>query len=356
LQAGLDIARKRLQDYDTAHPGGGYDHDMLQKNVDRLIDELRAANAAAAKKHTPAANPLFHKSAFITGEPARNSTYVGFEGIIADGTKTGVLAAFREMMATGDAANAASGGGFTNASFETGGTSVGGFGGAHEAGRRIGNADGSRRPLGHDRPVGDAPVYHDPNAFYDAIISAEGTAKHGNPYDTSLGYTKSPKPLSKMTLAESLQWGDWIRHHTGIGRATNSSAKGAFQIVNTTQRLAMKALGMHMNDLFSEANQQRMASWIARHQGLGAWASMPTHPRQYQQALRALRAGEDLQHRKAIGLEPGSASGTSGSPKPTEGHIRADIHVHGGAHKATVRTRGQIEASLHRWPKMSEFV
>jgi hypothetical protein len=157
-----------------------------------------------------------------------------------------------------------------------------------------------------------------------------------------------------MTLGQSLQFGDWIRHNTRIGEATNSSAKGAFQIVNTTERLAMHALGMHMNEIFSVENQRKMASWIARHQGLGAWASMPTHPKQYAQALRALRAGEDLQTRRATGLASNVATGSARAAAATEGHIRADIHVHGNAHKATVKTTGRIEATLHRWPKMSD--
>jgi hypothetical protein len=116
----------------------------------------------------------------------------------------------------------------------------------------------------------------------------------------------------------------------------------------------MHALGMHMNEMFSEENQRKMASWIARHQGLGTWASMPTHPKQYAQALRALRAGEDLDYKKATGLASNVATGSAKGAAATGGHIRADIHVHGAAHKATVKTTGRIEASLHRWPKMSD--
>lgn len=81
---------------------------------------------------------------------------------------------------------------------------------------------------------------------------------------------------------------------------------------------------------------------------------MPTHPRQFQQALRALRAGEDGDYRRATGLASDAGNGgTSKAVKAPEGHIRVDIHVHGAAHKATVRTRGAIEASLTRWPRMN---
>ena len=84
-------------------------------------------------------------------------------------------------------------------------------------------------------------------SIYDAIIAAEGTARDGDPYNTSLGYEKSPKPLTSMTMKESLEWGDYIRKQTKTGIRFNSSAKGAFQIVNETQKLAMKALGIGDN-------------------------------------------------------------------------------------------------------------
>ncbi len=159
-------------------------------------------------------NGLFQRTAY--GDPVMRASDVGLSGLISDGTKSGVLAAFRELMAGNEAGQpSASGGGFINASYETSDDSP-----AVRAGRAIGRLDGS------------SPSYHDPNAFYDAIISAEGTGKHGSAYDTSLGYTKSPVPLTSMTLAQSLEWGDWIRKHTRIGELTNSSAKGAFQIVN----------------------------------------------------------------------------------------------------------------------------
>lgn len=375
LKAGKDILRNSLLG----------DIDRLEdKAANALADKLKGSNDNAAPvPPPPVRGNLFHKSSYngdgngllhLTAYSNSETTSqlresLGLAGIIADGTKSGVLAAFREMMATNDTPNSA--GGFMQASYETGG-GAGGFGGdggsagglggsggrgyrvfpgysddnpAAAAGRRIGRLDGSNS--GAD--------YHDPNAFYDAIISAEGTGKHGNAYDTSLGYTKSPVPLTSMTLAQSLEWGDYIRKHTRIGEATNSSAKGAFQIVNTTERLAIKALGLHMNELFSEENQRKMASWIARHQGLGAWASMPTHPRQFQQALRGLRAGEDLQTRRATGLASTDTAAHKAA-KAEAAHVKAEIHIKGaGVERAHIKARGAIEASLHRWPVIGEF-
>ncbi|WP_330084859.1 phage tail length tape measure family protein [Methylocystis iwaonis] len=112
------------------------------------------------------------------------------------------------------------------------------------------------------------------NDLLGRIIRAEGTDKFGDPYNTSLGYLKSPKPLTEMSMTESLAWGDEIRRRMGV----NSSAKGAFQIVNPTQRAAMAALSMQADDKFSVENQQRMASWIAQRQGLSAWEGFKVHP------------------------------------------------------------------------------
>jgi hypothetical protein len=122
--------------------------------------------------------------------------------------------------------------------------------------------------------------------FYDSIIKAEGTAKYGDPYNTSLGYMKSPKSLTEMTMDESLAWGEQVRRAQGL----NSSAKGAFQIVNSTQREAMAALGIRGDEKFSPENQRRMADWIARKQGLEAWEGFKTHPRERDAAAAAMRS------------------------------------------------------------------
>lgn len=142
-----------------------------------------------------------------------------------------------------------------------------------------GNMTGLRKAV---EPHGASPSGYD--GFFNAIIAAEGTGKHGSPYDTSLGYMKSPKPLSQMTMNEALAWGRRVRAAQGL----NSSAKGAFQVENSTQRDAMKALHMKGTDLFNEANQRRIAMWIAHKQGLGAWEGFKIHPDQRRLAANAL--------------------------------------------------------------------
>lgn len=129
------------------------------------------------------------------------------------------------------------------------------------------------------------------NKFFSSIIRSEGTGKYGDPYNTSLSYIKSPKPLTEMTMREVLEWGDHLRHNTDAGRKTNSSAKGAFQIVNTTQKNAMRALGIGMDEKFSPENQRRMAAWIATNQGLTAWEGLKAHPNEMSNAMDAMKDG-----------------------------------------------------------------
>jgi hypothetical protein len=124
-----------------------------------------------------------------------------------------------------------------------------------------------QKPAGQALPMFAQGAGGGGQSLYNAIIRAEGTGRFGDPYNTSLGYMRSPKPLVEMTMAESLAWGDQVRRAQGL----NSSAKGAFQITNTTQRDAMKALGLGPDDLFSVENQNRMADWIFKTQGIGAW-------------------------------------------------------------------------------------
>jgi hypothetical protein len=56
---------------------------------------------------------------------------------------------------------------------------------------------------------------------------------------------------------------------------------------------------------------------------------------------------------RATGLAANSGH-TGSKPAAAEGHIRADIHVHGNAHKAVVKAKGAIDARLHRWPQMHD--
>jgi hypothetical protein len=148
---------------------------------------------------------------------------------------------------------------------------------------------------------------YDETDFHRAIIAAEGTARGGiDPYETSLGYRKSPKPLTQMTMKEAREWGEQIAREEmarkGVPRSQASSARGAFQIVNRTQDRVMKELGIGEDELFSKENQRRMAHQIYRNEGLGAWQGFNVHPEHAEAARRAIQSG-------AIPNENASAEG-----------------------------------------------
>lgn len=134
-----------------------------------------------------------------------------------------------------------------------------------------------------------APLGPPPPGLLDNIARAEGTYRTG--YNTSLGHGRylpgrQEQDLTSKTLAEVLELGNYMRRQPGN---PNSSALGRYQIVGTTLRAAAKALGMDLNTTkFDAATQDRMAHWIARTQGLGAWEGFKLHPRERAAAARAL--------------------------------------------------------------------
>jgi len=174
------------------------------------------------------------------------------------------------------------------------------------AGGWLSHAGGGKLGFGPSGFIGTTGSYSEGHPLFSAIINAEGTAKHGDPYQTSLGYMRPPKPLTEMTMAESLAWGERVRAAQGL----NSSAKGAFQIVNSTQRRAMAALGLTSSDLFSRENQRKMAWWIAQHQGLGAWEGFKHHPGELSRARQGL-------------------SGPPPSKRDQHTQVHTDIHLDG---------------------------
>jgi len=157
-----------------------------------------------------------------------------------------------------------------------------------------------------------AREFEETNDFFRSIMEAEGTTKYGDPYNTSLGYAKPPKPLVEMTMAETLAWGEELKRRFHL----NASPKGAFQIVNKSQRRAMEALGIGMDELFTEENQKRMASWLARHGGLGHWAGFLRHPDLRRKAQEALNKGMDKYVTNSAPAKEESNINNSSSLKP----------------------------------------
>lgn len=123
-------------------------------------------------------------------------------------------------------------------------------------------------------------------AMLDAIAGTE-SGKAG--YDAVLGngrYGTPSKPVSSMTLDEAFAFGRQVRARHG-----SSSALGRYQIVGRTMQAAQRALGVSGDAKFDPAMQDRMARWIARNQGLGAWEGLKGNPRAMAAAREAMARG-----------------------------------------------------------------
>jgi murein DD-endopeptidase MepM/ murein hydrolase activator NlpD len=126
----------------------------------------------------------------------------------------------------------------------------------------------------------------------DAIAKAEGT--YGSGYNTSLGYGKylpggKEQTLTDKSLQEIIQLGNYMRKQKGN---PNSSALGRYQIVGTTLKDAAKALKLDLNSTkFTPEVQDRLAMWILKRQGFGAWEGFKRNPELLQFANQALTSG-----------------------------------------------------------------
>jgi hypothetical protein len=150
------------------------------------------------------------------------------------------------------------------------------------------------------------------------IRKAEGTAGE-NGYDVSLGGKMDPRTypgwkgrkvaLSELTLDESLQWGEIIKQTAGAPKKRGdlpSSAKGAYQIVNQTQRGAMASMGMKGDELFDVKNQNRIADWIAANQGIRPeiWAGFANHPEELKHAQSVYYAKKETDKKPKVNAKP----------------------------------------------------
>lgn len=76
-----------------------------------------------------------------------------------------------------------------------------------------------------------------------------------------------PKPLVAMTIRQVLSWQDQIDPRY------RSEAAGRYQILEDTLRGLYEEAGLGIDDLFSAANQDRLAEALLRHRGLQKYLS-----------------------------------------------------------------------------------
>ncbi len=215
------------------------------------LDKLRGAmQGGGGQAPIVLPNSLLHHTSYSDDEEGGERSSAGgmspnlvmlFRETIASGTKAGYLAAVRELQ--GEVAGGA-GGGFQNASFETGGGAGGAFG-SGAGGRR---APSLRYGRQHSAaPFMDAGGGADGAAVHDTLkdlISQHETGTTGaGGYDTAYGHAEQPgsklhalappKPISQMTIADVLAYQREMKPRAGsaafpVGRAqwTESTLRG----------------------------------------------------------------------------------------------------------------------------------
>jgi hypothetical protein len=115
---------------------------------------------------------------------------------------------------------------------------------------------------------------------WDAIRAGIFKGESGGDYDALFGYANRPGgqfqdvKLTNMTVDEALAFADpsgpYGQAVKGqIGRV--ATPMGAYQVVGTTLRAAKEGLGLKGNERMTAALQERIAHWIYKTQGTGAW-------------------------------------------------------------------------------------
>lgn len=132
-----------------------------------------------------------------------------------------------------------------------------------------GESPGILPPVTPDAPPGWAEIRN-------GIFAGES----GGDYDALFGYQNrkggvfSRVRVTEMTVDQAIafsdpsgRYGQWVKGQ--IGRV--ATPMGAYQIVGATLRAAKKGLGLQGDELMTPALQERLAHWIYREQGTGAW-------------------------------------------------------------------------------------
>ena len=134
----------------------------------------------------------------------------------------------------------------------------------------------------------------------------------GGDYDALFGYQNRPNgafsnvKVSDMSLAQVLDftnpkgaYGQYVAKNRPDPEMGVATPVGAYQVVGSTLRKAVEALGLDPNQKFDKATQDKIGQYILKTQGTGAWegygkggASMQNKPAQaVQQQSKGLLGG-----------------------------------------------------------------
>lgn len=131
------------------------------------------------------------------------------------------------------------------------------------------------------QPRGLPPVAADAPEGWTEIRNGIFAGESGGDYNALFAFQNrkggafSRTRLTEMTVNQALDFADpsgryaqWVKSR--IGRV--ATPMGAYQIVGDTLRAAKRGLGLHGDELMTPELQERLAHWIYRTQGTGAWA------------------------------------------------------------------------------------
>ena len=140
----------------------------------------------------------------------------------------------------------------------------------------------------------------------------------GGDYDALFGYQNRPDGIfsgvkvSEMPIADVIKftspsgaYGQYVKGQ--VGRV--ATPVGAYQVVGSTLRGAVEALGLDPSQKFDKATQDKIGQYILKTQGTGAWegygkggAAMAQEPQKPQGLLGGLLGGQGIGG--ALGLSP----------------------------------------------------
>lgn len=158
--------------------------------------------------------------------------------------------------------------------------------------------------------LGMAP--QDPWAGKEHVRNGIFAGESGGDYNALFGFSNRGGPfanvnLTNMTVGDALnfadpngQYGQWVKGK--VGRV--ATPMGAYQVVGSTLRDAVKAGIVSPNDKFDQSTQDKVGRWILDTQGTGAWEGYKG-PQQ-----NGAQGG--AQYTQASYTQPAQASGGSG--------------------------------------------
>jgi hypothetical protein len=139
------------------------------------------------------------------------------------------------------------------------------------------------------------------------------SGESGGDYDALFGYQNRPNGAFAGIKVSEMPVGDVIRFTSPTGKYGQyvkeqvgrvATPVGAYQVVGTTLRDAVNALGIDPEQKFDKATQDKIGQYILKTQGTGAWegygkggasmADQPTQPQQPQGLLGGILGGQGI--------------------------------------------------------------